>query len=315
MTTQLHTVLGGTGSVGSAVVEELARRSLDIRVVERSKDFKGYPTAHADLLDPVQATRVISGSTHVYLCVGISYSYQVWKEQWPVVMKNVIDACAAAHAKLIFLDNIYMYGPSPLQVPFDESHQQEPPSQKGMVRKEIADMLLDAHRAGTVEAVIGRSADFYGPKARSSLLYASFLQNMLKDKNPAWLAKPSTRHTYAYTKDVGRALVALALEGDTYGQVWHLPVGKPILPEEAADMFGVALGRKFQVQYMSALLKTMLSLFIPILKEVKEMSYQFNNDYVMSWDKFMKRFPGFLVTSYEAGIQETVESFSRKDSV
>jgi nucleoside-diphosphate-sugar epimerase len=203
-----------------------------------------------------------------------------------------------------------MYGPSPLHVPFDEAHPQNPPSKKGQVRKVIAEMLLNAHRAGKVEAVIGRSADFYGPNARSSPLYASFLENMLKGENPAWLAKPSTRHTYAYTKDVGRALVSLALEADTYGQAWHLPVGKPILPEEASDLFGVTLGRKFKVQYMSALLKAMVSLFIPILKEVKEMSYQFNNDYIMSWDKFKKRFPGFVVTSYEAGMKETVESFT-----
>jgi nucleoside-diphosphate-sugar epimerase len=310
MVAQMHTVLGGSGAVGSAVVAELARLNLGIRVVERSKDVPGYPTLHADLLDPVQAARAVGGSSHVYLCIGVKYAYKTWKEQWPVVMKNVIDACAVAGAKLVFLDNVYMYGPAPLPVPFDESNPQDPPSRKGTIRKSIADTLLEAHRSGMIEAVIGRSADFYGPKAFNSLLYVSFLENMLKGKDPTWLAAPSAKHTYTYTKDAGRALVALALEEDTYGQAWHLPSGDPILPHEAADMFGAVLGRKFRVQYMPASLKIILPMFVPILGEVKEMSYQFNNDYVLSWEKFKKRFPGFLVTSYEAGIKETVESFS-----
>jgi len=309
MAGQLHTVLGGSGAVGFAVVEELKRRNLKIRVVERTKDVPGFDTVHADLMDPVQTVKALEGSTHVYLCIGITYNHKIWQEQWPVVMKNVIDACSVTNAKLVFLDNNYMYGPAPLRSPFDETHPQDPPSKKGTVRKAIADKLLDAHRSGRVKALIGRSADFYGPKAKSSLFYISFLENMLKGKDPQWLSSPSTRHTYAYTPDIGRALVALALEDDTYGQVWHLPAGDPVLPREVTEIYSKVLGRTFQLKYMPQILLNFLPLFVPILREVKEMSYQFNNDYVMSWVKFKNRFPDFQVTDYEAGIHETVGSY------
>jgi len=306
---QLHTVLGGSGAVGYAVVQELARRKLDIRVVERSKDVQGFETVRADLLDPAQAAMAVKDSAYVYLCVGVPYNHKIWQAQWPVVMRNVLDACAEAKARLVFLDNIYMYGPDPLRVPFDESHPQEPPSKKGKVRKAVADMLLDAHRSGKIKAVIGRSADFYGPKARNSLLFSAFLENMLRGKEPQWLASPSARHNYAFTPDLGRALVTLALADDAYGQVWHLPVGDPILPREAAELYGKALDRDFRLRYMPGVLLKLLSLFVPILREVREMSYQFNNDYLMSWEKYKARFPDFLITPYEEGIRETVDSF------
>jgi hypothetical protein len=39
-------------------------------------------------------------------------------------------------------------------------------------------------------------------------------------------------HTYAYTEDLGKALVELGLNEDTYGQVWHLPVNRAITFKE-----------------------------------------------------------------------------------
>jgi nucleoside-diphosphate-sugar epimerase len=311
MTNKLHVVLGGTGAVGRGVILELKNRKLPVRAVERSKKVPGVDTIHADLLNPAQTEKALEGATHAYLCVGIPYSSKTWKAEWPVVMKNVIDACAKVNAKLIFLDNIYMYGPAPLSVPFNESHPQNPSSKKGKVRKQIADTLLEAHRAGKVKAVIGRSADFYGPMSVNSMFYTVFLENMLKKKDPQWIGGADVKHTYAYSLDNGRALVALATDESTYGQVWHLPVNTPVTPDKIAGIFNLVLGTKYTIQYMPRTLLRILSLFVPILKEVKEMGYQFTQDYVLSWDKFHEHFPGFQVTPYEEGIRGMVDSFRK----
>ncbi len=309
MQNQLHLVLGASGATGMAVLEELKNRNIPHIAVNRSSEVAGVKTLKADLKDAESLKKVVAGATHVYLCAGLPYTTEVWQRDWEFVMANTIEACAGAGAKLIFLDNIYMYGPSPLPVPFDESTTQNPPSRKGIARKRTADLLLEAVQAGRIKALIGRSADFYGERAVNSTFYISFLERMLKGKNPQVFIPGNVKHTFANVEDNARALVALAMEEDCYGQVWHLPVGEPVTIEHVLEIFNKTLDGNFKLQFLPPLMRKMLSLFIRPLKEVEEMLYQFENDYVMSFEKFHKRFPGFEVTSYETGIQKMVKWF------
>jgi hypothetical protein len=68
-----------------------------------------------------------------------------------------------------------------------------------------------------------------------------------------------------------KALVLLALTPDAYQQVWHLPVDRPISPAEVATLINKELGTNLKVSYISDWMMPLLTLFIPILKEVKEM--------------------------------------------
>jgi len=224
-------------------------------------------------------------------------------------MDNVISSCEAAKAKLIFFDNVYMYGPSPLKVPFDESHTQKPISQKGIVRKKIADTLIKAHKAGRVKTVIGRSADFYGPNAVNSPFYISFLERILLGKAPQTLGKTDIKHTYSYSLDSGRALVALALDENTYGQVWHLPVSEPITIEEVILKFNKILDTNFKVSMMPRSLLGIMGILVPPIKEMREMLYQFDETYIMSYSKFKNHFPNFKVTTLDDGIRAMIDSF------
>ncbi|MEQ8705767.1 MAG: NAD-dependent epimerase/dehydratase family protein [Phaeodactylibacter sp.] len=305
----LHTVLGASGAVGRAVLDELLTRKLPVRVVSRSMDRAGVATMPADLLRAEDAQRAIRGSSHVYLCVGLPYFAEVWARDWPLLMRNVINACAANHARLIFLDNVYMYGPAPLQEPFDENHPQQPPSEKGKTRKKTLDLLHNAMAKGTVQAVIGRSADFYGPFATNSMLYVSFLERMLKGKSPQLLFPPDVPHTYSDTTDVGRALIALALAEDTYGQAWHLPVGPPVTMSELTAIFNQQLGTSLRAGMLPFWLQHLIGLFTPPLREVLEMNYQFRSPYIMSDRKFRERFPDFEVSGYEEGLERMVRYF------
>lgn len=309
MEKQLHTVLGGHGAIGRGVISELAYRRIPFRAVERKKDVPGVKTVKADLLDLEQSIQAVKDSTHVYLCVGVPYNAKIWEVQWPLIMKNVITACEKANARLVFLDNIYMYGPTPLSVPFDENHSQNPQAKKGKTRKLITDMVLDAHQSQRIKAVIGRASDFFGPNATNSMFYSIILQRMMKNKPPQWLGKANVKHTYSYTGDVARALVALALDEKTYGQVWHTPVGKPVSIEEIIAIMNRELNTNFKVSIMPEFMFAILSIFIPILGEVKEMLYQFNEEYIMSDKKFKNHFPEFKSTNFEDGIHEMIESF------
>lgn len=309
MDTSLHTVLGATGSIAQATIAALLRRSFRVRAVSRMPAVPKAENHPANLLDPQQAIAAIAGSDYVYLCVGLPYSSKVWARDWEILMHNVIEACAATGAKLIYLDNIYMYGPVPLQVPFDETHPQEPPSVKGKARKRTTDLLLKAFTEGKVQGVIGRAADIYGPKAIHSALYISFLERMLEGKAPQALFPLETPHRYACTTDLGEGLVQLALAEDTHAEVWHLPVGPLSNISEMLQIMNRQLSTDFKASVMPSFLRKLLGLFIPALREMAEMMYQFEQPYDFSDAKFRARFPDFKVSTYEEGIAEMIQSF------
>ncbi len=311
MTHELHVVLGASGTIGQNVIKELKLRNLNIRAVQRNKIIEGIDTVNADLLDLVQTREAIKGATHVYLCIAVPYTTKQWQLEWPFVMENVIKACELTNATLIFLDNVYMYGPSPLGKPFNESHPQYPTSEKGKVRKKVADMLIEAEHSGRIKAVIGRSADFYGTSTNCAL-YISFLENMIKGKAPQSLGGLDIVHTYAHTTDVGRALVALALDESTYGQVWHLPVSRPITINEVNEIFNQVLGTHYKITVIPRGMLNILGVFITSIKEMKEMLYQLDEPYIMNCEKFMLHFPDFETTKIETGIREMAQFFRLK---
>ncbi len=309
MNSSLHTVLGATGSIGQATIQALQTRGFAIKAVSRSTALPNVSNHKADLLDLEQTRASIKDSTHVYICVGLPYKTEIWDRDWEILMHNVITACSEQNARIIFLDNIYMYGPSPLQVPIEESHPQQPPSIKGKARKRTTDMLLAAINAGKVKGVIGRAADIYGPKAVNSSLYISVLERMLAGKAPQLLAPAEIPHRYSSTRDIGNALVELALAEDTYGQAWHLPVGRLTNNSEMIALLNRELGTDFKASVLPTFMRKILRLFIPPLKEIEEMLYQVQHPYDFSDTKFRTRFPDFEVSTYEEGIKEMVASF------
>lgn len=308
MTEQLHVVLGASGVVGHAVIKELTKRGIPFRAVGRSKPIDGVEVVTADLLDLDQTRRAVKGATHVYLCVGLRYEASVWQEEWPLVMQNVLTACEEADARLVFLDNVYMYGPT-LSIPFNEKEPQHPSSEKGKVRKHIANLLLQAHQDGKVKALIGRSADFYGPNVRDSVLYISFLERMLAGKSPQAIGQFHVQHTFAHVDDNGRALVALALDESCYGQVWHLPVSEPATMQDITRHFNELLGTDYRISKIPRPVLVVMGLFVRPVKEIREMLYQFDLPYLMDSSKFTAHFPDFETTRLEDGLREMVESF------
>jgi len=142
MEDKLHTVLGATGAIGKAVVQELINRQLPYRKVSRSNTLNESNTLVANLLNSIDAERSIKGSTYVYLCIGLPYDSKIWAVQWPQIMNNVIKACETYNAKLIFLDNVYMYASS-LPVLFNENTKQNPSSKKGLSRKKTTEISME----------------------------------------------------------------------------------------------------------------------------------------------------------------------------
>ncbi|MDO5624058.1 MAG: NAD-dependent epimerase/dehydratase family protein [Pseudomonadota bacterium] len=308
-----HFILGD-GLIGQAVADELASTGHAPVLASRSgpKASTAHPHVRADALDGAALRTATQGCTHLYLTLGLRYDTRVWQRDWPRVMQNAIDAALAHGAVLVFFDNVYAYGPLPLQVPMREDHPREPPSRKGAVRAQLLNLIERAARTQGLRWVIGRSADFYGPGVRQSPLFVAAIERQLKGKAAQWMGKPDARHSFTYVPDAARGLVQLALDEGAWQHAWHLPTpAEAPTPRQLLTHSARLLGAPERIQVLPDALLGVLKLFMPPLREYGEMLYQNRQDYVFSSAAFMARYSDFAVTPYEEGVAWMTASFRR----
>jgi nucleoside-diphosphate-sugar epimerase len=222
-------------------------------------------------------------------------------------MRNVISACETKGARLIFFDNVYLYGL--VAGPMTEETPVHPTSEKGRIRAHVANLLTEAMAAGRLQALIARAADFYGPYSeRTSMPSILVFQRLAAGKPAQVLVNAEARHSYSYTLDCARGVRILAEADDAYGQVWHLPTAHPALSaREFVELAARALGVPPRMTVIPRWVIRAGGLFSPLLREVAEMLYQYDHAYLFDSSKFERRFD-FTPTSYERGIADTVRS-------
>ena len=305
----MQTILGSGGAIGIELAKALKEFTSEIRLVSRNpkKVNTTDELRSADLLNVADVRKAVQGSSVVYVTVGFHYSIKVWKESWPKLITNVITACKEHNCKLVFFDNIYMYDSNNLNGMTEETPI-KPPSKKGKIRAEIAKMIMDDVREGKLTALIARSADFYGPEIlNTSMLTETVFKPLSNGKKANWMSSVNFKHSFTYTPDAGKATALLGNTEDAYNQVWHLPTAaNPYTGKEWIEAIAKEIGVKPKYQAAPKFLVRIIGLFVPIMREMVEMMYQFDRDYVFDSGKFEKRFD-FKPTPYIDGIREIVK--------
>jgi nucleoside-diphosphate-sugar epimerase len=303
------TILGAGGDVGGKLAKLLAAQNQPFRLVGRNpRPTPGATeTVAADLTDQAQTICAVAGSSVVHLLVGLKYDHKVWLEMWPRIMSNAIEACKRGGAKLIFFDNVYMYGK--VSGPMTEETPFNPCSRKGEIRAKIATTLIDAWKSGALTGMIARAADFYGPDTHNGIVNVLALEAFAQRKTASWLVNDGVPHSYTYTPDAAQGLVQLAERPTAWNQTWHLPTApNPPTGKEfitlAAKEFGVA--PKYRV--LSRPVLRLVGLFKPAVAESYEMLYQYDSAYLFDSSKFATAF-GFAGTPYAEGIRASAASF------
>ena len=304
----MQTILGSSGVVGTELAKSLTKYTDKIRLVSRNpkRVNPNDQIVVADLTNSEQVLTSVEGSEVVYLTAGLQYKTSVWQTQWPIIVKNVIDACKAHKAKLVFFDNVYAYGL--VKGWMKEDTLVNPSSKKGEVRAQIAQMIMSEVERGHLDAIIARAADFYGPNTPLSFATVTVFHNLKKGKKAQWFLNENKKHSMTFTPDAGKATALLGNTNSAYNQIWHLPTDKNALTgkefiEIAAKAFGV--DPKFMV--LKKWMIQLVGMFVPVVKESIEMLYQNEYDYLFDSTKFEKTF-NFIPTSYKDGIAETVRS-------
>ena len=308
----MHTILGAGGSIGNELARELVRRGKQVRLVGRNpRNTDGSAEAvSADLSDPDRTIRAVSGSSVVYLLVGLKYDLRVWRALWPRVMQNSIEACKRANARLIFFDNVYMYGH--VNGAMTEQTPYNPCSKKGEIRAQIATSLLEEAQAGNLVALIARSADFYGPGAKNSVPNLLVFDKLSSGSKALWLASDSAKHSLTFTPDAARSLALLADSETAWNQVWHVPTsGNPPTGTEFIRMVAGEFGVPPRYRLLRRPMVRMAGWFDRTIHETYEMLYQSEYDYVFDSAKFEKAFK-FQPTPYAEGIRITAGTYGKR---
>jgi nucleoside-diphosphate-sugar epimerase len=181
-----------------------------------------------------------------------------------------------------------------------------PASKKGMVRKEIAEMIMKEVKARNLTALIARAPDFYGPDNEKSFLIETVFKNIKKGKRPNWFIDATKKHSFIYTPDAAKATAILGNTPEAYNQVWHLPTDKNTLTgQEWVALFNKEMNTSKKAMVLPMFMLKVLGVFVPLMREMPEMMYQYDRDYFFDSSKFNKHF-NFTPTTYEMGVKQIV---------
>jgi nucleoside-diphosphate-sugar epimerase len=303
---RLYTILGAGGSVGNALAKTLIVNNKPVRLVSRSAaPSTGVESFRGDLTSLRDTTDSVKNSHAVFLCAGLAYDIKVWRDLWPKIMTNAIEACKVNNAPLIFLDNVYCYGR--VSGPMTEETPYNPSSKKGEVRATIAEQLQGEMKRGNLRAIIARSADFYGPfSTNTSVMQILVIDRLRKGQKAYWLVNPDATHSFSYVPDLAIGLQLLADDETSFNQVWHLPTTNPALDGKAyIEIASKELAITPRMMVLKKWMMRLAGLGDKTIRESFEMLYQSEFEYVFDSSKFNKRF-NYSPMPYPEGIAQMI---------
>ena len=307
-----HVVLG-SGAIGRAIMEELFRRGESVRMVNRSGQLDEAPAGvvvmAADLYDRAKVREVTREAKVVYQAA--QPEYHEWLEKFPPFQKSIIDGLTGSEAKLVLVENTYMYGATH-GTPMTEDQPHNPHTRKGKVRSELSKAALAAHQDGKMKVVIGRGSDFFGPWGLETTTMGSrAFYPLLRGKAAEITGRADLPHTHTFTGDFGRALVILGERSEADGQAWHVPNDTPRITQgEIVKMFAEEAGIPVKISTKGKIYYSFGGFFIPAAKEMVEMMYEFDQPFIVDSSKFEQTFD-MQATPMRQAVRETVAWYKR----
>src|SRR5919112_4222791 len=302
---ELHVVFG-TGPVGTSVMEALMQRGrCRVRMVNRSGRAsvpECVEVVGGDATHEAFVREVSQGASVVYF--ALNPPYNKWPELFPPLQAGVLEGAASAGAKLIAMENLYMYGPTGGR-PLTEDLPYAANTSKGAVRARMSEELMEAHESGKVRVAIGRASDFFGPRVLASAAGEQVFGRAVEGKSAQVAGDPDQPHTYSYVPDIGKGLVILGEREEALGRAWHLPSPETVTTRQFVEMIFEEVGKPARVQATPKIMLQALGLFNPALREIVEMLYEFEEPFVVDDSRFEREF-GEEATPLREAIQRTV---------
>ena len=320
-------VLGATGSIGYAVTATLLARKLPVTILVRNRAkaealFANESTltiVEGDVQDAALLNRIAADRDFIFH--GINYPYNEWFGNMDTATQKVIDAAGVSapnQPTIIFPGNVYNFGNA--REPIRENSRPHPCTRKGQLRVEIEAMLEQAANAGQCRVLNVRLPDFWGPNVLNEGVRPVF-ENALTGKALPWLLNADIPHQSVYTSDAAEVTVRLMLRAfdrtnssvddmERY-QVWNY--GGVTVPSVRAwfGQISALAGKPLKITLYSRFIVNLLALFMPVMREVKEMLYLYENTVLLDDAKVRAEFPDFRPTPMKQALTETLSWFAK----
>ncbi len=300
-------VVVGAGPIGTATALLLIEKGEEVVIVTRSGSGPSHPAitrSAADASSSAKMVELASGAVAIYNCANPAYHR--WPTDWPPIARALLIAAERSGAVLGTVSNLYGYGP--VSGPMTEDLPLIATGPKGRARARMWRDALAAHNAGSVRATEVRGSDYVAP-GPSSHLGDRVVPRLLAGKSVAVLKSADTPHTWTTVKDVARLLVEVASDQRGLGRAWHVPSNPPRTQREAVgDLCRVVGVDSVRVSEHPALLMRALGLVNPLIRELTEVSYQFENPFVLDSTAAQRTF-GLTPTPWDDVLASVVESY------
>ncbi len=313
MTTSSTHIIVGSGPVGTTTALLLADLGHQVRVITRSGSGPTHRNIERVALDATNAaalTTATAGAAAIYNCVNPPYHR--WPTDWPPIANAMLAAAESSGAVLVIMGNLYGYGP--MTRPMKESDPLASTGVKGGVRIKMWRDALAAHESGRIRATEVRASDFIGPEVLNSHLGERVIPKLLKGKGVQVVGNPDMVHSFTFMPDVARALVTAATDERAWGKAWHVPTNPATTPREMITMMSKIAGvAPVKVSGIPNALLKVGGLFLPMLRELPEMLYQFDRPFVVDSSLFTATF-GQSATPLQEALTSTVDWYRNRAS-
>ncbi|MDH6575463.1 NAD-dependent epimerase/dehydratase family protein [Kitasatospora sp. MAP5-34] len=299
----LHVIVGA-GPVGSATARLLADRGDEVRLITRSGSGPVHPgieRVRADATDPEALIRLAARATAIHHCA--QPPYHRWTTEFPPLNASILRAAEVTGAVLVSVGNLYLYGL--VDGPMTEDLPARPNSAKGRVRAELWAAQLAAHDSGRIRTAEVRGSDYLGAGVVSSFT-VMVLPAVLRGRRALAPADVEAPHSWTYTGDMARTLVAVADDESAWGRPWHAPTPPPRSIRELADLTAtLAAAPAARTSRMPTALLRLAGLFSAEAREIPEVRYQFDHPFVVDSSRAQEAF-ALTPTPTEDALRETV---------
>lgn len=300
----------GYGPVGHAIAARLVAEGREVIVAQRRAPPrlpKGATFAPADALDRDAVIKAASGAEQFVVAIGFPYSGIVWRDAWPKAIANFVAVCQATGARMVFIDNLYMYGPQ--TTPLIETMRLSDTGWKPAARSAATRVWMAAAAAGEARVAALRAPDFYGPGVGNSFLGDTSIGKLAQGKAAVFVGSPGVLHDYAYVPDIARAATTLLAAPDSaFGQAWHVPCAPTPTTRDILKIAAESLDVKLRISALPAWMLGASGMFSPLLRELQEMRFQWDRPYQVDASRFTQAFWSD-VTPFETGVPETALAF------
>lgn len=299
-----HVVIGA-GAVSRAIVRALATRGIEAHVLSRSgTQVPGARSESVDALDADRLASAIQGADVVYQ--ASQPAYRRWPQEFPALQDSIVRAVQSTDAVLAVVENLYGYGP--VSGPISETLPLAATGRKGRVRADMWGALEAEACAGRLRVTAARPSDFFGPHAHDSAVGERFFRPLIAGKKAEVMGNPEALHSYTYVLDIGEALVRLALDERSLNRAWHVPSAPAVTNRRFLEIAAGIAGTEPKSTTLTRTKMRIGGLFIPAARELPEMLYEFEEDFVVDHSAYAAVF-GDHATPLEESLAATVEWF------